>query len=252
MLTRRCADPQRLFARTWHGSAVCARPSCPPLSNDVRVSDADDSGTDNGRREENGVLVNLPRARPQRASARRASARNGPARNGARPTSAAERPSRSVADESPATKPAAKQSSDRHRKPAAKAPAARGAKRVAKAPTDRASKPGTRAPVKAVRESAASSTARASLAERTSGRKPAGATKPARQAPRKRSRAGAVEEAAPRQGFESESDRSHDSVQPPGGIELVASAAELVGELAKAGVSTGERVLKDVLSRLPL
>jgi hypothetical protein len=219
----------------------------------VHVSDADDTGTDNGRREENGVLVNLPRARPQRASARRASARNGRARNGARPASAAERPLRSVADESTTTKPAAKQSSDRDRKTAAKASAARGAKRqAAKAPADRASKPGTRASVKAVRESAAASTARASLAERTSARKPAGTTKPARQAARKRSRAGAVEEAAPRQGFESENDRSNDSLQPPGGIELVASAAELVGELAKAGVSTGERVLKDVLSRLPL
>jgi len=41
-------------------------------------------------------------------------------------------------------------------------------------------------------------------------------------------------------------------VQPPGGTELVASAAEIIGELAKAGLSTGERVLKDVLSRLPL
>jgi len=83
-------------------------------------------------------------------------------------------------------------------------------------------------------------------------RKPAAETKPPRRAARKRSRAGTVEEAAPRQGFESESERSNDSLQPPGGIELVASAAELVGELAKAGVSTGERVLKDVLSRLPL
>jgi hypothetical protein len=219
----------------------------------VQVSDVDDSGTANGRREENGVLVNLPRARPQRASARRASARNGSARNGARPKSAAKRPLQPVADESPAVQPAAKRSTDTDRKTAAKAPAARGAKqRAAKAPAERASKPGTRAPVKAVRESAASSTARASREERSSARKPAGATKQPRQAARKRSRAGAVEEAAPRQGFESESDSSNDSVQPPGGIELVASAAELVGELAKAGVSTGERVLKDVLSRLPL
>jgi hypothetical protein len=219
----------------------------------VHVSDVDDSGTANGRREENGVLVNLPRARPQRASARRAAARNGSARNGARPKPAAKRPLQSVADESPAVKPAAKASSDRDRKTAAKAPAARGAKqRAAKPPAERASKPGTRAPVKAVRESAASSTARASREERSTARKPAGATKPPRQAARNRSRAGAVEEAAPRQGFESESDRSNDSIQPPGGIELVTSAAELVGELAKAGVSTGERVLKDVLSRLPL
>jgi hypothetical protein len=56
----------------------------------------------------------------------------------------------------------------------------------------------------------------------------------------------------PRQGFECESERASGPVQPPGGAELVASAAEIIGELAKAGLSTGERVLKDVLSRLPL
>lgn len=251
MLTRRCADPQRLVVRTVRPGGVCARPSRPPLSNDVLVSDADDSGTANGRREEDGVLANLPRTRPQRASARRTAARNGSARNGARPAAAAKRPLRSVPDESPAPKP--DRASDRKPTAAAKAPAARGAKQSgARAPAERPSKPGAKTSVKAVRESAASSTARASRAERSDARKPAAETKPPRRAARKRSRAGAVEEAAPRQGFESESDRSNDSVQPPGGIELVASAAELVGELAKAGVSTGERVLKDVLSRLPL
>jgi hypothetical protein len=59
-------------------------------------------------------------------------------------------------------------------------------------------------------------------------------------------------EPAPRQGFESEGERASESVHPPGGAELVASAAEIVGELAKAGISTGERLLKDFLSRLPL
>jgi hypothetical protein len=61
----------------------------------------------------------------------------------------------------------------------------------------------------------------------------------------------AAEEPAPRQGFECEGERATGPVQPPGGPELVASAAELVGELAKAGVSVGERLLKDVFSRLP-
>jgi hypothetical protein len=54
------------------------------------------------------------------------------------------------------------------------------------------------------------------------------------------------------QGFESESDRARGPVHPPGGAELVASAAEVLGELAKSGLSTGERLLKDLLSRLPL
>jgi hypothetical protein len=59
-------------------------------------------------------------------------------------------------------------------------------------------------------------------------------------------------EPAPRQGFECEGERTNSSVHPPGGTELVASAAEIVGEIAKAGILTGERLLKDVLSRLPL
>jgi hypothetical protein len=55
----------------------------------------------------------------------------------------------------------------------------------------------------------------------------------------------------PRQGFESEMDRASGPVQPPGGAELVASAAEIIGELAKAGLSTGERLLRDALTHLP-
>ncbi len=47
-------------------------------------------------------------------------------------------------------------------------------------------------------------------------------------------------------------DRASGPVQPPGGAELVATAAEIVSELAKAGVSTGERLFKDLLGRLPL
>ncbi len=57
-------------------------------------------------------------------------------------------------------------------------------------------------------------------------------------------------DAAPRQGFESDTETMSGSVQPPGSAELVASAAEIVGDLAKVGLSTGERVLKDILTRL--
>ena len=67
-----------------------------------------------------------------------------------------------------------------------------------------------------------------------------------------RAAAAASVEPAPRQGFESETERANGSVSPPGGADLVASAAEIVGELAKAGVSKGERLLKDFLSHLPL
>lgn len=84
-------------------------------------------------------------------------------------------------------------------------------------------------------------------------RKPPPARDPARS---KRARSSAEPAAGvaevPRQGFECEGERASGSVQPPGGTELVASAAEIIGELAKVGFSTGERLLKDVLSRLPL
>jgi hypothetical protein len=55
----------------------------------------------------------------------------------------------------------------------------------------------------------------------------------------------------PRQGYEAESDTASGPVQPPGGVELLASAAEIVAELARAGVSAGERVLADLVARLP-
>jgi hypothetical protein len=80
-------------------------------------------------------------------------------------------------------------------------------------------------------------------------RKPAKARVTSKQRePAKHSAAGG--ERAPRQGFEAEPD-SHGPVQPPGSSELVSSAAELAGELAKAGVTAGARVLRDFLSRLP-
>ena len=74
-------------------------------------------------------------------------------------------------------------------------------------------------------------------------------------APRRPPVASPAAEPVPSQGFECEGDRDRASgrVQPPGGAELVVSAAtEILGELARAGLSTGERLLKDVFSRLPL
>ncbi|HEX8714793.1 MAG TPA: hypothetical protein VF706_04415, partial [Solirubrobacteraceae bacterium] len=41
------------------------------------MSDVDESRSVNGKGDDSGVLTNLPRARPQRASARRMAARNG-------------------------------------------------------------------------------------------------------------------------------------------------------------------------------
>ena len=53
----------------------------------------------------------------------------------------------------------------------------------------------------------------------------------------------------PRQGFESETDGTSGPVQPPSGVELIASAAELAGDLARNGLQAGTRLLKDLLGR---
>jgi len=75
----------------------------------------------------------------------------------------------------------------------------------------------------------------------------------ARQRAQKASRSAAAAgmEPVPRQGYASEGDRVSGPVSPPGSTEFVATAAEIVGELAKAGAARGERLLKDALSRLP-
>lgn len=57
-------------------------------------------------------------------------------------------------------------------------------------------------------------------------------------------------EAVPRQGYESVEERATGPVQPPGNVEFLGTAAEIVSELAKAGVSGSERLVRDVLSRL--
>jgi hypothetical protein len=136
-----------------------------------------------------GVLANLPRTRPQRATARRAAARRGGEAELALQTTMApaERPPRAPRSDGATPTPAN-----------ARAKAVKAAKRT----------PAARGSVRAV-------------------------------------------EPVPRQGFESEGERASGPVAPPGGIELLASAAELLGELAKAGVSNGERLLRDVFSHLP-
>ena len=130
------------------------------------MSGIDDNGRATGQGKNGGVLVNLPRTRPQRSSPRRMAAR------------------KRAALREPAT---------------------------------------TRAPTR---------------------KRSPGAARPPRGPARRY-------DAAPRQGFESENENMSGSVQPPGSAEFIASAAEAVSELAKAGLSTGERLLKDVLSRLP-
>jgi hypothetical protein len=66
----------------------------------------------------------------------------------------------------------------------------------------------------------------------------------------RRSARAAAAEPVPPQGFECEGEGARGPVQPPGSTELVTSAVEIMGELAKSGLATGERLLKDVFSRL--
>ena len=96
--------------------------------------------------------------------------------------------------------------------------------------------------------------ARARTSQTTTRPSPA-AAKPSQAAPKPRPAAPAGARAqrttAPRQGFESEGDRGSRSLQPPGAADLVVSAAELVTEIARGGLSRGERLLRDLISRRP-
>jgi hypothetical protein len=188
------------------------------LSNDVHVS-APTEDT-NGASERPGVLSNLPRTRPQRSTPRRAAAR----RTNAAAESAGSAPAATNGHQS------ATPGQDATAAP--KGSTRTGVRAAAKAPAKNSAKTGARGSAKAAAP------------------KPAGRRRP--RATTARTAAPIVTEPVPRQGFESESERTGGAVHPPGGAELVASAVEIVGELAKAGLSTGERVLKDVLSRLPL
>lgn len=170
-------------------------------------------GFANAQQNEHGVLGNLPRTRPQRASRRRVAARNAgragaetAPSNGADRPGLPQRPAESTADLA-AGRPAAARASTGKRAPSA------------------SSRPG------------------GSARGRTSAQRPTSVSRRAR---------GSKQDAAPRQGFECDADAASGPVQPPGAAELVASVAEIVGELTKAGFSTGERLLKDVISRLPL
>jgi hypothetical protein len=69
---------------------------------------------------------------------------------------------------------------------------------------------------------------------------------------RSKTAAARAQDSVPRQGFETEGDPVSGPVQPPGGVDLLSSAAELAGELTKSGLSSGGRLLKDFLTRLPL
>lgn len=177
------------------------------------------NGRGNAEAVEEGVLSNLPRTRPQRTTDRRIASREGKRAAGG----------------------------------AAKGTSGTGAKgATAKGATGAAAKGATGAAANGAGDGATGSTASPKRATRAgSARKPRKTAKPRAQAAPKRAPRQPAD-SAPRQGFESEPSRTTTGpVQPPGGAELVAGAAEIFGEVARAGVAAGERVLKDLFSRLP-
>jgi hypothetical protein len=215
----------------------------------VAVTDAEESnGTKATPPQEGGVLANLPRTRPQRASARRTAARASGSANGRAPQAKARA-------KSAKTEPKRTGGPARLKAPtkARSATVASNAARM-ETPGKGSAAGGTagRTPA-SVGDSAASAKAKSPtpLKPRPSSTVRTERARAAKRPKKTPPRAIPELEPAPRQGFESEGERTEGSVQPPGGAELVASAAEIVGELAKAGVSAGERLLKDVFSRLP-
>jgi hypothetical protein len=147
-----------------------------------------------------------------RTRPQRASARRAAAR-AARPA-----PKRSGTPTAPARKPAAST--------LRKAPAGKSRKRAPTSDGAPAGQPRKRAP--------------------TSGKASAGKPRKRTQTPAERP----PQMQVPKQGYEAEPETTG-PVQPPGGAELIASAAELAGELAKTGIGAGARALRDFLSRLP-
>jgi outer membrane biosynthesis protein TonB len=169
-----------------------------------------------------GILAGLPRTRPQRPSARRAASRT--AKPEKRPLTH-ERRSKPAGETMPVRKPT--DETVPKRKPTSESVPKR--------------KP-TSESVPKRKPTGESVPKRKPTGESVPKRKPTGETMPVRKP---------TDESVPKQGYEPEGDSLNRPIQPPGGAELVASLAELAGELAKAGVGTGGRMLRDFLSHLP-
>jgi hypothetical protein len=174
------------------------------------------------------VLASLPRTRPQRPSPRRARAR-ALAAKGIEPVAMASKAKPATSQPKTKAKPVAQALKPRT-KPVVQALKAR-------------TKP---KPVAQARTSKSASAKAAASAPKSSPRQSASRGKTA--SARRAGRVGNVLLSVPRQGFESEPEiQVGRSVRPPSGTELVASAAEIAGELAQAGLSAGGRVLKGAL-----
>ncbi len=198
---------------------------------DVRVPSAESNGHPGADAIEEGVLSNLPRTRPQRATDRRIASREGKRRS-----------ARTAKETGPAAKGTTTRSAKAATNGADKAAPRTTTAKSSAAGAGEAPKRATRAA--SPRKPRKGAKPRAQAAPRNVPSQPSNSPRPA-DSPK-------PADSAPRQGFESEQSRSSTGpVQPPGGAELLTGAVEIVGEMAKAGVSAGERVLRDLFSRLP-
>ncbi len=168
---------------------------------------------------EGGILAALPRARPQRASARRAAAR---ATTASKTTTAPRASAAGKTSPATKTKPA---STAATKKSEPTAETTKGSKSEATAETTKGSATTKGRAVKQMAKPAAKPIA-----------KPA--PKP-------------TEPPAPKQGYEPEEEiELGKTVNPPSGVELVESVADIVGEIANSSIAAGGRLLKDAFSLL--
>ncbi len=210
----------------------------------TRMSDsADRTSSAETLPEGSGVLGGLPRTRPQRTSARRAAARAARPDQKQADARASDFPEPAV-NGRPAETPAAPSSPGTAQRGTSqrKAPATRARTRTPS--TDKAPANTDKAPAEQPRKRAAA---------RARPQTPSTSKAPTERPPKQASAAAGrpVREQVPKQGYEADEAEASGPVQPPGGVELLASAAELAAELAKTGVSAGARALKDFISRLP-
>jgi hypothetical protein len=169
---------------------------------------------------EGGVLAALPRTRPQRASPRRAAARRQAGK--AESETAGSAPARGAPKTTPPPKTARQATSAQTARKAT--PATQAAQKATPA----------KVKTKTVKTKPASAKAASSKAKAVSTRK----SKP-------------VEPPVPKQGYEPEEEvELGKTVNPPSGVELVESVADIFGELANSSLAAGGRILKDAFSLL--
>lgn len=179
-----------------------------------------------------GVLAALPRTRPQRVSPRRAAARQRAGKTEPETGSPAPAQSAPKTTTSPKT---ARKTTPTQTTPRKATPTQTNLGKATPTQTARETTPAVPAAEKATPSKTkikAKTQTTSAKAKTTSAKKPA-------------------EPPAPKQGYEPEEEvELGKTVNPPNGVELVESVADIFGELASSGLAAGGRILKDAFSLL--